>query len=158
MTKSHLYTCTNCGRQYNHQVLKKCPVCRTETNQRNPETYEGADTFASHSILDTTSKSKTFQSEHETQQWSTAKRKLASDGQVLADLLIQNGDRLRIIGIASAILVSLFNIFVIGRLVENFFLSSLISLVTVGIFGISIITFGNLLKLVSTYFKFRMSE
>lgn len=29
MTTSHLYSCLNCGRQYNPKVLKKCPVCQT---------------------------------------------------------------------------------------------------------------------------------
>lgn len=156
MSKMKIAKCSNCNFEFNPEAVEKCPVCQTLHSATNKITIYDTPVLNSGASQSTEKRAEASAAEHQT--WSQQKRRIAQQGLFIADRVDGNSRLMRAVGIVSVIVTYILNVIVLSALTDNFFVSGIISFITTGIFGFSIIAVSNLFLLISTFIRFRLTE
>lgn len=154
MTTSPMHSCTTCGRQYNKQVLKKCPVCATTTQY----SYTAESSSVAPSISTSSQQTTPLQSIPTANVWSTQKISFARNAASSASTVDTYGQIIQIVGYIVAAFTFLFFLFVWGPENDTKFLGFIVGIIVGALTAWGYQVVGALYRMIANYVLFRTTQ
>jgi len=157
MTTSPLYSCLTCGRQFNPNVLKKCPVCQTpHLSTQAPQAVAATPSAPANAPI---ASSVVNQSNSpQVQPWSSIKNSYATLAASSARTVDSYGSAIQVVGYIVAVLTFIGFTFVWGpendSKVLGFILGIVVGSLTAWIYQV----LGALYRMIANYILFRTSH